>query len=159
MAWLESQGFSVGEVARSRTWITFSGTAQQVQSAFGTAIHRYDVNGRLHYANCDAILRFRRALDDIVRGFHGLNDFRLKPRYVRGKLNPEMTSNGQHNMAPDDFATIYDVAPLYQAGIDGSGQKLVVVGQTAINLSDIQTFRSKFNLPAANIQQSFGAKA
>ena len=56
-------------------------------------------------------------------------------------------------MAPDDFATIYDVAPLYTAGIDGTGQKLVIVGQTDINVSDIQAFRSKFNLPAINLQQ------
>jgi hypothetical protein len=33
-------------------------------------------------------------------------------------------------MAPDDFATIYDVTPLYQAGVDGTGQKIVVVCQT-----------------------------
>ena len=56
-------------------------------------------------------------------------------------------------MAPDDFATIYDVTPLYKAGIDGTGQKLVVIGQTAINMSDIQSFRSKFNLPAINLVQ------
>ncbi len=56
-------------------------------------------------------------------------------------------------MAPDDFATIYDVTPLYTAGIDGTGQKLVIVGQTDINVSDIQAFRSKFNLPAINLQQ------
>ena len=31
-AWLQSQGFSVTDVARSRTWITFSGTAQQVRT-------------------------------------------------------------------------------------------------------------------------------
>jgi uncharacterized protein (TIGR03437 family) len=63
------------------------------------------------------------------------------------------TSSGVHQIAPDDFATIYDVAPLYQAGIDGTGQKLIVVGQTAINLSDIQAFRNKFNLGTANVQQ------
>ena len=56
-------------------------------------------------------------------------------------------------MAPDDFATIYDVTPLYTAGIDGAGQKLVVAGQTDIEVSDIQAFRSKFNLPAINLQQ------
>ena len=42
---------------------------------------------------------------------------------------------------------------LYTAGIDGTGQKLVVVGQTDIYLSDIQTFRSNFNLPAINLQK------
>ena len=56
-------------------------------------------------------------------------------------------------MAPDDFATIYDVTPLYTAGIDGTGQKLVIVGQTDINVSDIDAFRSKFNLPPINLQQ------
>ena len=56
-------------------------------------------------------------------------------------------------MVPDDFATIYDVTPLYAAGIDGAGQSLVIVGQTDINVSDIDAFRSKYNLPAINLQQ------
>jgi hypothetical protein len=43
--WLRSQGFSVGDVARSRTWITFSGTAAQARNAFRTEIHRYRING------------------------------------------------------------------------------------------------------------------
>src|ERR1700693_544622 len=70
VAWLESQGFSVGEVARGRTWITFGGTAQQVQNAFRTEIHRYDVNGALHYAN-SSDPSIPAALDGIVRGFRG----------------------------------------------------------------------------------------
>src|SRR3984893_3401535 len=157
VAWLESQGFSVGEVARSRTWITFSGTAQQVQNALRTAIHRYDVKGTLHYAN-STDPSIPAALSSMVRGFRGLHDFRMKPRNVRAKLNPEMTASGNNNIAPDDFATIYDVTPLYQAGIDGSGQSLVVVGQTDINLSDIQAFRTRFNLPAANIRKVLGQR-
>ena len=153
VSWLQSQGFSVDEVARSRTWITFGGTAQQVQNAFQTQIHRYDVNGRLHYANATDP-SIPAAFANVVRGFHGLNDFRMKPRNVQGKLNPDMTTtSGAHQIVPDDFATIYDVAPLYQAGIDGTGQSIVVVGQTAINISDITTFRTKFNLPAINLQQ------
>jgi uncharacterized protein (TIGR03437 family) len=153
VAWLEAQGFSVEEVARGRTWITFSGTAQQVQSAFRAGIHRYDVNGELHYAN-SSDPSVPAALDGIVRGFRGLHDFRLKPRSIRREIDPEMTTGGgSHRIAPDDLATIYDISPLYQAGIDGSGQKIAVVGQTDINLSDIQTFRSKFNLPPSDPQQ------
>ena len=38
-------------LARGRNWISFTGTAAQVNSAFGTEIHRYNVNGELHYAN------------------------------------------------------------------------------------------------------------
>ena len=146
------QGFTIDQVARGRNFITFSGTAQQVQNAFATQIHRYEVNGKLHYANAtDPTVPA--ALSNLVSGFHGLNDFRLKPRSMRRSANPNQTSGGVHQMAPDDFATIYDVTPLYPPGINGTGQKLVVVGQTAINTSDIQSFRSKFNLPAINLTQ------
>ena len=36
--------------------------------------------------------------------------------------------------------------------IDGTGQSIVVVGQSAIDPTDIQGFRSKYNLPALNLQ-------
>src|SRR5260370_15119178 len=49
--WLQSQGFVVSNTARSRAWITFSGTAEEASNAFHTEIHRYNVNGRIHIAN------------------------------------------------------------------------------------------------------------
>ncbi len=153
-AWLKSQGLDSQRVARSRTWIQFSGTAQQVENAFHTQIHRYLENGQLHYAN-SSDPSVPAALSPMVLSVRGMNDFRLKPLSRRSSgLGPDNTTgNGDHQMAPDDFATIYDVAPLYTEGIDGTGQKLVIVGQTDINVSDIQAFRAKFNLPAMNLQQ------
>jgi uncharacterized protein (TIGR03437 family) len=148
--WLESQGLQVGQVARSRTWIRFSGTAAQVGAALHTQIHQYVENGKIHYSNASDP-SIPAALSGIVRGFHGLNDFRLKPRFIAGP-RPGNTTDGQNQIAPDDFATIYDVARLYAAGIDGTGQKLVVVGQTEVDLLDIETFRSKFGLPAKDPQ-------
>ena len=150
-AWVKSQGFAVTGTARGRNWVTFSGTAQQVSAAFHTGIHRYSVNGETHYANASDP-SIPAALADVVSGIRGLNDFRLKAR-LRKPVAQMTNGGGAHQMAPDDFATIYDVTPLYQAGVDGTGQKLVVVGQTDINLSDIQKFRSKFNLSAPNLQQ------
>jgi hypothetical protein len=44
-AWLKARGFTMVHPARGRNWISFTGTAAQVQSAFGTEIHRYNVNG------------------------------------------------------------------------------------------------------------------
>lgn len=78
VAWLQSQGFMVNNVARSRNAITFSGTAQQVKNAFQTQIDRYEVNGKLHYANATAP-SIPAALASIVTGLRGLNDFRPKP--------------------------------------------------------------------------------
>ncbi|MBV9768067.1 MAG: S8 family serine peptidase [Bryobacterales bacterium] len=151
-AWLQSQGLEVRSVARSRTWIHFRGSAQQVQNALHTEIHQYLENGRSHYANATDP-SIPAALSDLVLGFQGLNDFRLKPRIKARGLIPENNTGRDHQIVPDDFATIYDVAPLYTAGLDGTGQKLAIMGQTDIDVSDIQMFRSKYNLPAINLQQ------
>ena len=150
-AWLQSQGLQVGRVARSRTWIRFSGSAGQVGAAFHTQIHQYLEDGKIHYANASDP-SIPQVLSGIVRGFLGLHNFRLRPYFAR-RPNPAYTAGGQHQIVPDDFATIYDVARLYSENINGTGQKLVIVGQTDIDLSDIETFRSKYGLPANNPQQ------
>ena len=41
---------------------------------------------------------------------------------------------------------------MYAAGINGTGQKIAIAGQIEVNLSDIEQFRSKFNLPANDPQ-------
>jgi uncharacterized protein (TIGR03437 family) len=152
-AWLQSRGLAVERVARGRAWIQFSGTARQMENAFHTRIHEYLENGRLYYAN-STDPAIPAALSDIVIGLRGLNNYRLKPRSrLRGPAPGYTTSNGEHQIAPDDFATIYDVGPLYTTGINGTGQNLVIVGQTDINLSDIDAFRAMFNLPAINLRQ------
>jgi len=149
-AWLESQGLQVGTVARSRTWIRFSGTAARVGAALHTQINQYLEDGTVHYSNASDP-SIPAALAGMVQEFRGLNDFHRKPRFIAGP-RPANNDDGQNQIAPDDFATIYDVTRLYNQSIDGTGMKLVVVGQTQINLSDIEAFRSKFGLPANDPQ-------
>ncbi len=149
VAWLDGQGFSNIEVARSRNAITFSGTAAQAESAFQTPVHRYLFNGQAHFANAsDPILP--KALEGVVESIRGLHDFHPKPRGIRSAATqPHFTSSisGNHFLVPDDFATIYDVKPLYANGIDGTGQKIAIPGQSDIALSDIEAFRSAAGLP------------
>src|SRR5581483_6843827 len=113
-------------------------------------LHSYAVNGVTHYANAIEP-SIPASLQGLVASIRGLDNFKPQPRLK--KADPEMTtSRGGHFIVPDDFATIYNVAPLYAAGIDGTGQKIVVVGQTQINQSDIATFRSNLKLPAQTPQ-------
>jgi uncharacterized protein (TIGR03437 family) len=151
-AWLQSQGFTVTNVGRGRTWVMFSGTAGQAGSAFHTQIHRYQVNGVAHYANATDP-SIPAALAGVVTSLRGLSDFHWKPRLKAPSLPQGALSSGQHYIAPADFAAIYDLNPLYTANVNGANQKLVVVGQTAITLSDIAKFRSNFSLPAINLVQ------
>ena len=150
--WLTGQGFQISYRARARNWIAFSGTAAQVERTFRTPIHRYQVDGEDHYANASDPF-IPAALEGVVAAVRGLHNFRLKPLLRVGSgsgLRPSYTDSfGSHYLAPDDLAAIYNLAPLYNAGINGSGQKLAIVGQTDISMSDLAAFRSIFNLPAS----------
>jgi len=155
VSWLQDQGFTINLTARGRTWVSFSGTAAQVSSAFHTEIHRYAVNGETHYANAtDPAVPS--ALADVVLGFRALDDFHPRPRAARWVRRiagrPEFTSSltGSHFLTPNDFATIYGLQSLYNAGITGSGEKIAVVGQTDFALSDIQAFRTNSGLGTNN---------
>jgi uncharacterized protein (TIGR03437 family) len=151
-AWLQSQGLTVTATARARNYVSFDGTAGTIERAFRTELHNYLVDGESHFANATDP-SVPEALEPVVRGIRGLNDFRYRPRLRMRELVPHDTSQtGHHYLAPDDFAIIYNLKPLYAAGFDGTGQKLVVVGQTALHLADLQQFRTLFNLPAQDPQ-------
>jgi len=58
--------------------------------------------------------------------------------------------NTIEDVAPYDFAKIYNVLPLWQAStpIDGAGQTIAIAGTSNINLADVAAFRKAFGLPA-----------
>ncbi len=145
-AWLKSEGLAVHDVARGRNWITFSGSAQQVGRAFRTELHHYQVDGKKHFAPV-VEPSVPAALEPLVSGIDGLDDFEPESMLRKGPEQPAYNIGSTHYLAPDDLATIYNITPLYQAGIDGSGQKIAVIGRTAFDLSDIRTFRQRFGLP------------
>lgn len=144
VAWLESQDLRVTSIARGRNAISFEGSLRKVEGAFGTEIHRYSVAGETHFANVTEP-SVGAALEGRIAAVRGLHDFRLRhPRYTSG--------SGNHYLAPDDYAILYNLKPLYGQNITGAGQKIVVVGQSQVPLTDLQLFRSSFNLPANDPQ-------
>src|ERR1051326_4303117 len=148
-AWLTRQGFTIDEVAPGRMWINFSGTVGDVERAFKTQIHDYKVNGKVYHAN-NKDPEVPRALADIVGGVSTLHNFPKQSLSVNRHpvAMPEYTSGTSHYVAPADFATIYNLGPVYSAGINGTGQTIAIVGRTDIALADVQYFRSFFGLPA-----------
>ena len=150
-SWILAQGLHVEDTARGRNWIAFSGTVAQIQRSLHTEIHRFMVDGKMHYANATEP-SVPAALADVVRFFRGLDDFEPEPPAgIRNEtpIAPGYTSStGTHSMAPDDFAAVYDLTPLYQNGIYGDQQNIAVLGRTDIDLPGYQTFRSLYHLPA-----------
>jgi len=146
--WLQSEGFTVLDVARARNFVVFSGTAAQAESAFLTPIHTFDVEGERHFSNTTSP-SVPAALSGIVTGIRGLSNFRPKSRAIHAKPGYTLPVSGgnAYHLAPGDIATIYDIGPLYSASVDGTGQTLAVMGQTDVYFADLDDFRNYFGLP------------
>ena len=158
-AWLQSQGLQIVTIGGGRNSIVFSGTAGQIQNAFNTQIHHFNVNGEKHVAN-SIPLSVPAALSGVITNVRGIADFNPKPlnvpagpRHTKGPRPSYTTtlagsSGSTYLFAPGDVATMYDLNPLYSAApaIDGTGQKLAIIGQTDIFLADLNDFRSGFGL-------------
>jgi subtilase family serine protease len=114
------------------------------------------VNGEDHWAN-SSDPQIPTALAPIVAGIATLHNFLKKPQIVlsgarvealyKAGARPQVTfPSGVHALGPADFAAIYNVAPLYNNSIDGTGTIISVVGRSNINLQDVFDFRSVFGL-------------
>jgi subtilase family serine protease len=149
-SWLQSQGFTVNRTARGRTQVWFSGTVAQIETKFRTEMHHFTVKGEPHFAN-SVEPSVPSALGEVVLGVHGLSNFRPKPRarvrrVASEALRPNFTSGGAHFLAPDDWATIYNVTSLY-ATATGAGQSIAVAGQSDVLDADLDAFRMAGGLP------------
>jgi hypothetical protein len=172
--WLQSKGFTVNAVSQGKDWIRFSGSASQVQNAFQTQIHQFELKGKVNYANTTAV-SIPAALAPAVKGVVSLNSFISRPEHTvpismsrdsQGKLvpvadtntpvksgssSPSFTSAGsqvENFLTPGDFSTIYDTQSLISSGTNGSGVSIAIVGRSDISLSDVEAFRTIFGLPA-----------
>jgi hypothetical protein len=150
-SWLQQQGFQIDSVARSKNMIRFSGTAGQVEQAFQTQMHYYNVGGERHFAPSTE-LSVPAAIAPTVLGIRNLNDFRLKPMHVSGnsaRVRPGFTSGqtGSVFFAPGDIKVAYDINPLLSSSYNGAGQTIALMGQSEIVNSDIEAFEGAAGLP------------
>jgi hypothetical protein len=103
-------------------------------------------------------------------GEHALSST-AKTEAVRPQFGVSVPASGDtsaylvEDVTPYDFATIYNILPLWTAAspINGAGQTIAIVGTSAINAgisaegannqNDVATFRSTFGLPAYSTGQ------
>ena len=174
--WLESYGFNVEPPMPGHNLIMFSGTQGQLKTAFHTELHSYRIGGQLFWANATDP-QIPAALAPVVSGFSSLNNFprtaqHTMPQLIqRGKSSwkpalgtsksqpaiatPDFTTTVQgqtvYAIGPSDLATIYNVQPLLNAGIDGTGQTIAIVSDSDIHPADVDYFRTTFGLPAKKL--------
>jgi Pro-kumamolisin, activation domain/Bacterial Ig-like domain (group 3) len=164
-SWLTSQGFTITSVAKSSTFISFSGTVAQAQQAFGTTIHNVSLNGEQHITNLtDPTLPS--AIASVTLAVTGLNDFKLKPRsrarnVTNDSVQPGFTTTvggvTSHYIAPGDLYTIYDYPPS-SSNLTGAGITIAVMGATDLTQGNVlpdanlTAFRTAAGLPAINLK-------
>jgi hypothetical protein len=166
--WLQTQGFQVLKVNPGKQTLEVAGTVGLLQQVFHTSIHQYEINGQQRYANA-VNPEIPVALAPVLGGFVSLNNFPLRhySRFLGSaqydpkthRANPEWTLPGGtlgnlYAVAPEDFATQYDVTPLLSATkpLNGTGQTIAIINESNINLNFVNNFRTLFGLPASSPQ-------
>ncbi len=164
-------------MSKGRITIEFSGTAGQVDTAFHAGMHRYTVHGVDHIANSAdpqipealaPVVEGIASLHDFFPTHQSKKGALVRRDPATGRVTPVVppvqhsAANGgtvaqftygdnsgftHEDITPYDFATIYNVLPVWNAGIKGSGQTIAISGVSDVNLSDIATFQASFGLP------------
>ncbi len=99
--------------------------------------------------------RLPAAIASAVAGVSTLHNFTSAPQSFIATTKVPLakpqysTAAGNNYLSPGDYATIYNINPLYPS-ITGAGTTIAVVGRTNINVQDVITFRSLAGLPANN---------
>ncbi|HEX3985199.1 MAG TPA: Ig-like domain repeat protein [Acidobacteriaceae bacterium] len=159
--WLQSKGFSVTKVDAGKQTLEMSGSVGQFRTAFNAQIHKYSVNGEIHYANATDP-QIPAALAPVFGGFASLNNFRVKKQArllgkatydpKTDKATPQWTVGGNNEysfvLSPGDYAVQYDLNPLYAAGTNGSGVTIGIINDSNVNVGLVNQFRTLFGLPA-----------
>jgi hypothetical protein len=114
--------------------------------------------GKSSWAN-DSDPQIPAALTPAVAGIVTLHNFRktsqiagLKPNAIKvsSGMRPQFTaSGGTHALAPQDFATLYDISLFVGQGQYSTafGTTIAVVARTNVNMQDIQDFKNAFGTP------------
>ncbi len=171
VSYLQSKGLTVTQTFPSRTYLSVSGTAGQLNSAFGIALKQFrDPTGRVFHSP-DTEVKVPFLVGGLISAVTGLDDATppvpllhqirrralskikaLVPLADEGPLvqNPgEQGTGPQGGFAPADFRTVYG---LNGTALDGTGQSIAIIEYgTQYNIKDALRYESQFNLGRQSI--------
>ncbi len=125
------------------TAMAAQGTAAAVERALQVRIGTYvGPDGTAFFAP-EGRVAIPARLRGVVTAVGGLDD------YPSARL-PAIRS--AYGVTPDDAISFYDIAPLRSAGIDGTGQTVVLPEDDAFSQQSLDAYARKFSLPPFNVQ-------
>ena len=150
--YFKNMGLQIAETSPNRTTLRVSGTAAQMERAFGVTLNEYresaqDAKARgadsvpiAFFAN-DRPVALPASIADKISGVEGLESWtRPLPLLKRRAL-----LKGPYD--PVQVRTAYDLAPIFNAGFQGQGRTIAISNYDGFSLANARRFISYFNLP------------
>ena len=178
--WLESQGLEVVGVAKNQSIINVKTTAGGVREAFHAQLHYASIEGGKHFVTANEP-SIPAALSSLVTSISGLNE--IVPHVHHTPIRTERydaathkwfpvesgateaagaqphyldAANGNYNVTPQDYYTIYNINPTLKAGNVGGAATIAILGSGPFGYGtvtngkaaggDAATFRKLFGI-------------
>lgn len=149
--WLRGEGFSVAALPVSRGWIEFSGTAAQVSTAFGAAVHAYSSASGQRFVVRGGV-SVPGAFAGLIRGLVSLDGASAAAAVTAPLL---VRADPAALAAERDAARAEALTPALAARLmhfDGLGSRseesIAIAARSNVQPGDIAAFRSTFGLAA-----------
>jgi subtilase family serine protease len=153
-AWLQGAGLTVTPVESATDYVLASGSAAQVEAAFGTPLNTYTAAGRSFYANTTApTVPASLGISDVL----GLNNFnRLHTPRVQATGTTTTTAVPTSGTVPKTgLLSIRDLWSIYDAPSSnmGNGQSMAIFGWGVTDpvIPDLRSFEAEWALPGVPI--------
>jgi len=150
--WLHQQNFSITGTWPNRLLVNARASVAKVDKAFGTSITHYDHDGKKVFApsNNPSIPT---SLAHIVTSIGGLDDLSILRPHLSNKphasTKPNLILGSTTLFGPKDLHVAHNFSPLFNLGLNGTGQKIAIATAFTYKISDINKFESVSGLPVS----------
>ncbi|GAA2144419.1 S53 family serine peptidase [Kitasatospora kazusensis] len=146
VSYLKAQGLKVGATTANRLTIEASGSAAQVQKAFGTSLAAFHDNasGRDFFANTAAPV-LPAGIAAVVSDVSGLNDFAKYTHFSTAQGAPAAKPNIS-GLTPAKARSAYNLTSTINAGYTGKGSTVGLVEFSGFQQSNIAAYDKQFSL-------------
>lgn len=149
-SYLRSEGLKVGTVYANHLALGVTGTAAQVEKAFGVTLHTYRdaATKRDFYANAANPTLPASIASDVV-SVAGLSTYGLRQHYsVARKVSPSVVAHATSDITPTKARGAYNLTSSISSGYNGSGETIGLVEFSAYEASDPAEYDSYYGLGA-----------
>ena len=153
-SWLQGAGLSVTPIEGATDYVLASGSAAQVEAAFGTPLNTYTANGRSFYANTSAPkVPASLGISDVL-GLNNWNKLSI-PRVEATGPTTTTAVPTSGNVPKTGLLSIRDLWSIYDAPSTnmGNGQTMAIFGWGVTDpvIPDLRSFEAEWSLPGVPI--------